>query len=255
MKLKEQVAIVVGSSRGIGKAIAKGFAREGARVVVAARTETANPRLPGTIYQTAEEIRAAGGIALPVRCDVTMEETIEAMVNTVMKEFGGIDILVNDCAISPLGGLLDLPIKHFDLTWMVNFRGYYLCSRFVIPRMIERGGGSLINITNNLAVSRAPTLMIASAIAKAAVERLTYALADEVGKYNIAVNGLKPRGPVQSEGMDFLPSHGDKSRWEPPDMMVKAAIFLAQQRAKNGISGTITSDEVLLLSHGQLSCI
>ncbi len=251
MKLKDQVAIVVGSSRGIGKAIAMGFAREGARVVVAARTETANPRLPGTIHQTAEEIRAEGGIALPVKCDVTLEETIAAMVDTAVKEFGGIDILVNDCAVSPLGSLLDLPVKHFDLTWMVNFRGYYLCSRFVLPRMIERGGGSIINITNDAAISRAPTLMIASAIAKAAVDRLTYALADEVGKYNISVNGLKPRGAVQSEGMDFLAYRRNNSRWEPPDMVVKAAIYLAQQRAKNGISGTITSDEVLLLSHGQ----
>lgn len=127
MKLEGKVCIVTGSSRGIGKAIAVGFAREGASAVAAARTETETERLPGSIHKTAEEIRSLGGHVLAVRCDVTSEEEVEEMVRKTLEEFGRIDILVNNAAVAYYAPLLEMPFKRWDPVLRVNLKGTFLC--------------------------------------------------------------------------------------------------------------------------------
>jgi len=107
VKLEGKVAIVTGSSRGIGKAIAQGFAREGASVVVAARTVVENEQLPGTIYKTAEEIKALGGQAIPIKCDITSDQSVNEMVKRTLDEFGHIDILINNAAVSYPNPVID----------------------------------------------------------------------------------------------------------------------------------------------------
>ena len=126
MKLKDKVAIVTGSSRGIGKAIALGFAKEGAKIVVAARTEVENERMPGTIYKTAEMIKAMGGQALPVKCDVTIEQDIEDMAKKALAEFGRIDILVNNSGIAYFRPAWEMPSKRWDIVLRVNLTGAFL---------------------------------------------------------------------------------------------------------------------------------
>jgi len=249
MKLSNKVAIVTGSSRGLGKAIAIGFAGEGASVVIAARTEVEGP-MPGTIYKTAEEIEALGQRAIAVRCDVTSEESVNNMVQKALAQFGHIDILVNNAGIAYYPPVVETPLKRWELVIRVNLIGAFLCTKAVLPKMVEQRRGSIINITSVSATDRGPSVTgVAYGVSKAGLERFTWGLATEVGKYNIAVNALKPKGVVDTEGMRFMLPDEDRSQWVSPDMMVKAAIFLAAQDA-TGVTGTVAFDEEICVWHG-----
>lgn len=261
MKLKDKVAIITGASRGIGKAMALGFAEEGAIIVIAARTETPRAKLPGAIGETAKEVGAKGARALAVRCDITDEGSVAEMVNSAIAAFGRIDILVNNAGAATYQPLLETEIRIWDKIMATNVRGTFLCCRFVLPHMVEQRAGSIINISSHAADSifsmtvpkdqQAPrTLMgLAYGTSKAAIQRLSVGLAAEVGKYNVAVNALKPSRAVLTEGMAVNLPEADKSQWASPANMVKAAIFLAQQDAK-GVTGQVSVDDELILAHG-----
>ncbi len=252
MILKDKVAIVTGASRGIGKAIAIGFAKEGARVIVAARSESENERLPGTIYRTVEEIKAEGGVALPVRCDVTDENSVNEMVKRAVSEFGRVDILVNNAGVAFYYPVVETPLRRWELVIRVNLTGAFLCAKAVLPMMIEQRQGSIINISSLAANERdggTVSTGLAYGVAKAGLDRFTYGLAAEVGRFNIAVNCLKPHGVVDTEGMRFWVKEEDTKGWVSPERMVKCAIFLAQQDAR-GITGRVATDEELCAWHG-----
>lgn len=250
MKLNNKIAIITGSSRGLGKAIAIGFAREGCNTIIAARSETEG-KLPGTIYETAEEIKALGKQVLALKCDVTSEESVNNMVQKVLGHFGRIDILVNNAgAASYYPSVLETPVKRWELVIRVNLIGALLCAKAVLPKMVEQTQGSIINISSVAATDRGPSAPgVAYGVSKAALERFTWGLATEVGKYNIAVNALKPKGMVDTEGMRFILPKEDWSQLASPDKMVKAAIFLAAQDAK-GVTGTVAFDEEICAWHG-----
>lgn len=252
MKLSGKVAIVTGSSRGIGKAIAIGLAKEGAKVVVAARAETENEKLPGTIYKTADEIQASGGSALPIKCDVTDERSVNDMVQKALDEFGRVDIMVNNAGVAFYYPVIETPLKRWELVLRVGLTGAFLCSKAVLPQMIEQKSGSIINISSLAADQRVLSEVstgVAYAVAKAGLDRFTRGLAEEVGRYNIAANAVKPAGVVDTEGMRLWQPDADKSRWEPPDRMVKVVIFLAGQDAK-GVTGVVATDEEFCVWHG-----
>jgi len=249
LKLSDKVAIVTGSSRGLGKAIAIGFAREGASVVIAARTGVEGP-IPGTIYKTAEEIKALGRRALPIKCDVTSEQSINDMVQKALAQFGRIDILVNNAGVAYYPPVLEIPLKRWELVIRVNLIGTFLCTKAVLPKMVEQRQGSIINISSVSATEKGSSVTgVAYGVSKAGIERFTWGLASEVGKYNIAVNALKPKGVVDTEGMRFMLPDEDQSQWVSPDRMVKAAIFLAAQDA-TGVTGTVAFDEEFCVWHG-----
>ena len=251
-KLDGKVAIVTGASRGIGKAVAIGFAKEGAKVAIAARTETqVKSGLPGTIYQTADEIKALGGQALAMKTNVMDEVEVPAMVQRVLDEWGKVDILVNNAAVAAPGPFAETTTRRWNLVIGVNLLGTFLCTKAVLPVMMKRRSGSIINTTSGAAHSRVRGVTGAAyGTAKAGIEQLTYALAAELGEYNIAVNCYHPAQGVASEGFVFnLPPEYDKSRLVGPEKMVKAAIFLAQQDAK-GVTGYVASDEELIQWHG-----
>ena len=254
------MAIVTGASRGIGKDIAIGLAKEGARVVVAARTEQER-RLPGTIHSTADEILAQGGFALPLRCDLRDEESVNWMVHRTLEELGRVDILVNNAAVGSYEPFLDTSVKLWDLVMAVDLRGPFLCCRAVLPGMVEQGSGSIVNISSQGAdhilsgtVSRGssePPDMVGQpyGVAKAALERLTKGLAAEMGRYNVAVNAVKPARPVLTEGFKLQRPEADWSLWVSSDMMVQAVIFLAKQDA-SGVTGVVATAEELIQRHG-----
>jgi len=252
VNLQGKVAIVTGGSRGLGKAIAIGFSQQGANVVIAARTEEARKGLPGTIYQTAEEIKALGLETLAVRCDVTDEESVNHMVQKTLGRFGHIDVLVNNAGIAFYAPILETPAKRWELVLKVNLVGAFLCSKAVLPHMIEQKSGSIINISSLAADERdegtVPT-GVAYAVSKAGLDRLTLGLATEVGKYNIAVNTVKPHRVVDTDGMRLWQPEADTSGWQSADMMVKAASFLATQDSK-GITGTVATDREICTWHG-----
>jgi citronellol/citronellal dehydrogenase len=248
MRLKDKVAIITGSSRGIGKAIAKGFAKEGADIVVAARTEI-EEKLPGTIHKTALEIQALGRRALPVKCDVTSEQSVNDMVQKTVQEFGHIDILVNNAGVVYTSPVLETSLKRWELILRVNSTSAFICVKAVLPKMIEQNRGSIINISSVDATLRGPSPTgIAYGVAKAGLERFTWGLAAEIGKYNIAVNALKPRGAVDTEGIRSVVPKVEL-QLDSPEKMVKAAIFLATQDA-TGATGVVATDEELCIWHG-----
>jgi citronellol/citronellal dehydrogenase len=251
-KLQDKVAIVTGSSRGLGEAIALAFAREGANIVVASLgTDENNPNLPGTMAETAEKIRALGRKALPVACNVADEQSVINMVEQTLKEFGTIDILMNNAGVAVFQPTLELTAKRFDLVMAVNVRGTFLCSKYVLPTMIKNKKGNIINMSSNIAVSNHTRKAgQVYGMAKIAIERFTYGLASEMAEHNIAVNCVKPKGTISTEGMRFQQQDpAVQAKWETSEMIEKAAIFLAQQDAQHGVSGTISTEEELCTWH------
>jgi citronellol/citronellal dehydrogenase len=251
--VRDKVAIVTGASRGIGKAIALGFAREGAKVVVAARsTQQPHEKLPGTIGETVAEIQKLGGEAVAVRCDVTDEASVDEMMQTALKSFGRIDVLVNNAAIDFPFPCVEMPLKRWEIVLRVNLTGPFLCSKAVIPVMRKQGGGSIVNITSNAGSERGSGTVGYSAIygvSKAGLDRLTWALAAEEGVNNIAVNAVKPWGVVSTEGMRMWSKPEEQVGWKSPASMVACAVFLANQDAK-GVTGCVAFDDEYVCWHG-----
>ncbi|MDP9236754.1 MAG: SDR family oxidoreductase [Chloroflexota bacterium] len=235
-KLEGKVAIVTGASRGVGEYMAREFATEGCNVVVAARTEEAGQsKLDGTIRETAAELEAMGVRALPIRCDVTDEDSIAAMVTRAMQEFGRIDILVNNAGIMAPAKLVDMPMKRWDIIWRVNVRGAIACSKAVLPQMIARNDGVIINISS-IAADQEGAGNISYMLTKHALRELTKGLAAEEAEHNIRVFALSPYGWVPTPGTLFyrldetMPSGGPML--ERPEAMGLAAIYLCGKEGK-----------------------
>jgi NAD(P)-dependent dehydrogenase (short-subunit alcohol dehydrogenase family) len=227
--LDDKVVIVTGASRGIGRVLALGFAREGARVVVAARSETTG-KLPGTIHETAELIRAAGGEALAVRCDLEREDDIRALAAQTLARYGAIDVLVNNAGLNVPRPIASLPTSLWDKIQSVNLRAPFVLSREVLPGMIARRSGSIVMVSSAQA-RRARPGAAAYAAAKAGLERFAAALAEEVREHGIAVNAIDP-GAVTSEGATALVrGRSDTTAWQSPEVVVKPILFLARQTA------------------------
>jgi NAD(P)-dependent dehydrogenase (short-subunit alcohol dehydrogenase family) len=241
VSLQGKTAFVAGASRGIGATIARTLASAGASVAVAARSEQAG-KLPGTIGSVVDSIRARGGNALAVPCDVTSEESVDAAVAGAVSEFGGIDILVANAGVLWLGPIESTPLKRWQLCLDVNLTGVFLVTKAVIPHVRARGGGSLMAVTTTgVGMPGANAYWVS----KAAAERLYLGLADDLRSDNIAVNCLSPSRVVLTEGwkagggFEIPPD-----MVEPPEAMGRAAVLLAGQDA-NGITGTVQRSEEL----------
>ena len=248
MKLKRKVAIVTGSSRGIGKAIALAFAREGASVIVAARSEVEG-RLPGTIYETVAEINALGGNALVVKTDVTMEEEVDEMVRKALDHYGHIDILINNAGVNVRSNLAEVSVKRWDLIMGVNLRGTFLCTRAVLPAMMKQSSGNIINLSSILG-TRVISGGVPYGVTKAAIERFTMGLAREVKEYNIAVNALCP-GYTDTEGARMLSPGRDYSSLQKVEIWGRYAVFLACQDASSLTGKCLIAEEIAeLISQG-----
>jgi NAD(P)-dependent dehydrogenase (short-subunit alcohol dehydrogenase family) len=245
MQLKGKVAIITGASRGIGKGIATVFAREGASVVVVARTEQAGGKLPGTIYETAEQIQAQGGTALALRCDVTSEEEVAAMVQATLEKFGHIDILVNNAGGSfTYGKVAEYPADRFDKVMALNIRGTFLCCKAVLPAMTKQGRGVIINITSGSGQHFSVPGDTVYGMSKAAVDRFTIGFANEVRKLGISVVGVQP-GMVRTEGIDLVlkGKEMDWSKWQRPEEVGPPLVWLAQQRPETFTARIVRSTD------------
>ncbi len=234
MSLQGKVAVVTGSSRGIGKGLALALASEGANVVVVGRTEApGTSRFPGTIHQTVDEIKAQGkGDAIAVRCDVTSQEDVEALVKQALDAFGRIDVLVNNAGGSfSRASIVDMPVHRWNNVMNLNVNGVFMCCKFMLPHIINQGGGSIINISSGSAVSTAPQ-GAAYAASKAAMERLSLVLAEEVRPYNISVVAYRPGG-IKTEGAVYVnPKDMDWTGWGDIHSCGPSIVWLAQQTAQ-----------------------
>ena len=230
-KMDGMVAIVTGASRGLGKAIAKEYAAEGAKVVISARRNSPTG-LPGTAVETAEQIRAAGGEAMALTCDVANEEQVMAMVGQTIDMYGQIDVLVNNAGAMVLGKtLLDIVPDEWDQSVETSLKGTYLCCRAVIPTMVEQGRGSIINIGSRMGSDHEQGGGVLYSSTKAAVHMFSYCLADEVREHNIAVNVLSPGG-LKTEGSAAIPwTQRDWEQRVEPEAVGPSAVYLALQNA------------------------
>jgi NAD(P)-dependent dehydrogenase (short-subunit alcohol dehydrogenase family) len=229
VNLSGKTAVVTGASRGIGKAISLALARAKANVVVTARTEDDSSSLPGTIYKTTKEIEDLGGKALPVRCDVTVADEVQNLVEKAVNAYGDIDILVNNAGVLYAASFLEAEISDFNNVWQVNVLGPFLCTRAVLSLMIPRKSGSIVNISSILAESTNSPHNVYSA-SKAALTRMMLKLAAEVAEHNIAVNLIYP-ALTRSEGLIARRSNDMLDDLPHPSVVGPPAVWLAAQDA------------------------
>jgi citronellol/citronellal dehydrogenase len=224
--LHGRVAIVTGASRGIGRAFALGLARAGCPVVIAAKSTTPTEKLPGSIYTVAREVEALGGQALPLPVDVRDEAQIEAMVGRTLERFGRIDVLVNNAGALWWKPVLETPPKRFDLVMGVNARAALLCCRAVLPAMIARRWGHVVNLSPPFDLAMVPG-RVAYAISKLGMTLLTHGLAEEVRPHNIAVNSLWPVTIIESQAS--INHHlGTPELWRTPAILVDCLLRIVQ---------------------------
>ena len=245
--LRDRVAIITGASRGIGRAIALGLAREGCHIVIAAKSVTSSERLPGSIHSVAKEVETLGAQALPIQVDVRDENQIEDMVAQTKAHFGRADVLINNAGALWWQPLLETPPKRFDLVMAVNARAAFLASRAVLPLMIERRWGHIINMSPPINFKMVPG-RIAYCISKFGMTLLTQGLAEEVRAHNIAVNSLWPVTIIESQA-SINWGLGSRENWRKPDILVDCVLRLTQKDPSQ-ITGQALLDEDLLRAEG-----
>jgi citronellol/citronellal dehydrogenase len=245
--LSGRVAIITGASRGIGRALALGLVREGCAVVIAAKSTESTDKLPGSIFSVAQEVEALGAQALPVAVDVRDGDAIDALAARTVERFGRIDILINNAGALWWKPLLETPARRFDLVMGVNARAAFLCSRAVLPNMIARRWGHIINMSPPLDLSMVPG-RIAYSISKLGMTLLTFGLAQEVRSHNVAVNSLWPVTIIESQASIGW-GLGTRDMWRKPDILVDCVLRLVQKEPA-AITGQALLDEDFLRSEG-----
>jgi citronellol/citronellal dehydrogenase len=251
--LSGKTLFITGASRGIGLAIAKRAAKDGANIVIAAKTTEANPKLPGTIHSAAAEIVAAGGKALPIQTDIRDEASVHAAVAQAVAEFGGIDILVNNASAISLTPTPDTPMKRFDLMFGVNVRGTYLCTQTCLPLLAKAAQAG----RNPHVLNMSPPLSmkqhwfknhVAYTMAKYGMSECTLGHSGEFKPLGIAVNSLWPRTAIATAALQMIPGV-DVNKCRTPEILSDAAYFILTSDAKSTTGNFFIDDEVLA-SHG-----
>ena len=256
-RLEGKTAIVTGASRGIGEAIAQLFASEGANVVCAARTlNEGDHMLEGSLANTVKKINDSGGRALAVATDVSTEQDCNNLVQTTVDTYGSVDILVNNAALNYYVPIVDYDVNRWMRAFAVNVHGPFMLSKFVLPYMMERGSGAIVNVSSGAAIGpgrgpyeqagRGGTMYGAS---KAALERMTQGLAQEVGESGINVSCYSPSQVVPTPGTVYfkLVDGMDDPRGEPAETMAQAALLLATEP---GVNGRVTYSQQILTEFG-----
>ena len=240
---------ITGGSRGIGLAIALRAARDGASVAIAAKTSDPNPKLPGTIHSAAEEIRAAGGTALPIQCDLRDEAQIAAAVSQAAETFGGIDILINNASAINLTPTEATPAKRFDLMFDVNVRGTFLTSQAAIPHLrasAEAGRNPHILTLSPPLSMKAKWFQhhVAYTMAKYGMSMCVLGMSEEYRKTGIAVNALWPRTAIDTAALQMIPGI-DTAACRTPEILADAAYVILNRTSKECTGNFFVDDEVL----------
>ena len=240
---------ITGGSRGIGLAIALRAARDGASVAIAAKTSEPNPKLPGTIHSAAQEIRDAGGIALPIQCDLRDEDQIAAAVNQAAQEFGGIDILINNASAINLTPTEATPAKRFDLMFDVNVRGTFLTSQAAIPHLREsaKAGRNPHILTLSPPLSMKAKWFqhhVAYTMAKYGMSMCVLGMSEEFRKTGIAINALWPRTAIDTAALQMSPGV-DTAACRTPEILADAAYVILNRESKDCTGNFFVDDEVL----------
>jgi citronellol/citronellal dehydrogenase len=240
---------ITGGSRGIGLAIALRAARDGASIAIAAKTSEPNPKLPGTIHSAAEEIRAAGGTALAIQCDLRDENQIATAIAQTAAEFGGIDILINNASAINLTPTEATPAKRFDLMFDVNVRGTFLTSQAAIPHLrasAEAGRNPHILTLSPPLSMKAKWFQhhVAYTMAKYGMSMCVLGMSEEFRKTGIAVNALWPRTAIDTAALQMIPGI-DTAACRTPEILADAAYVILNRVSKETTGNFFVDDEVL----------
>jgi len=253
MSLAGKKIFITGGSRGIGLAIAIRAAKDGAMIAIAAKTSEPNSKLPGTIHTAASEITAAGGRALAIQCDLRDENQISAAVDQAAKEFGGIDILINNASAINLTPTLQTPAKRFDLMFDVNVRGTFLTSQAVLPHLQEsaKAGRNPHILTLSPPLSMKAKWFrnhVAYTMAKYGMSMCVLGMAEEFKREKIAVNALWPRTAIDTAALAMIPGV-DTAACRTPEILADAA-YIILNRESASCSGNFFVDDEVLASEG-----
>ena len=251
MSFLQKTVFITGASRGIGKAIALRLAREGANIIIAAKSVTENPKLGGTIYSAAEEIEAAGGKALPVVCDIREEAQIEAAVKAGIDRFGGIDILINNASAIALTGTEQTETKRFDLIHSINVRGTFLVTKHCIPYLRKSANAHILTLSPPIGLK--PEWLgphIAYTISKYDMSLMTLGWAEEFKAAGIAANSLWPVTTIATAAVqNLLGGTMLSQRSRKPEIVADAAWHILSQPA-TVCTGNLFLDEQVLQANG-----
>ena len=249
--LNNKTLFVSGASRGIGLAIAKRAAQDGANIILAAKTADPHPKLPGTIYTAADEIIEAGGKALPVVCDIRDEENVRNAVNKGVEEFGGIDICINNASAIQLTGTLQTDMKRYDLMNQINARGTFLVSKVCLPHLIKSDNPHILDLSPPLDMD--PKWFgphVAYTIAKFGMSLCVLGMAEEFKGEGVAVNALWPRTAIATAAIkNALGGDEVMNISRTPEIMGDAAYVILTKDSKE-FSGNFCIDDNLLAENG-----
>ena len=243
--LSGKTLFISGASRGIGLAIALRAARDGANIVIAAKSDVPNPKLPGTIHTAASAVEAAGGKALAIKCDIRDEANVRAAVNATVAHFGGIDILVNNASAIWLAGTLDTPMKRFDLMQEVNARGSFLCAQACLPHLLKSANPHILTLAPPPSLAPhwwAPH--VGYTLAKMGMSFVTLGLAGEFGPRGVAVNALWPHSIIATDALNMIPGI-DVTRCRKPQIVADAAHAILVRTAQGFHAQFLLDEEVL----------
>ena len=245
--LKGKTMFISGGSRGIGLAIAKRAAQDGANIIIAAKTAEPHPKLPGTIYSAAEEIEEAGGKALPVVCDIRDDKAVKAAVAAGVEKFGGIDLCVNNASAISLTPTLQTPMHRFDLMHQINTRGTFLVSQTCLPHLLESDNPHILNLSPPLnMLEKWFKNHVAYTMAKFGMSMCVLGMAGEFREKGVAVNALWPRTVIATAAVKILLG-GDEmiKRSRKPEIMADAAHFILTQPSREFTGNFCIDDEVM----------
>ncbi|WP_027000857.1 SDR family oxidoreductase [Eisenibacter elegans] len=251
MNFKGKTVFITGASRGIGKAIGLRLAREGANIVIAAKTAEPHPKLPGTIFSAAEEVEAAGGKALPLVVDVRDEQQVQEAVEKAVATFGGIDILVNNASAIQLTGTLETEMKRYDLMHQINTRGTFLTSQKCLPYLLKSENPHVLNLSPPLNMEErwfAPH--VAYTMAKFGMSMCVLGMAGEYRKQGVAFNALWPLTTIATAAVqNLLGGEQMVSKSRTPEIMADAAYAIFSKNSRE-CTGNFFIDEHLLRAEG-----
>jgi citronellol/citronellal dehydrogenase len=237
---------ITGASRGIGLAIALRAARDGANIVIAAKSVRSRDKLPGTIYTAAEQIEAAGGRALPLATDIREEEQIQAAVAQAVDRFGGIDILVNNASAIYLAGTEQTPLKRFDLMLAVNVRGTFACTQACLPHLKRAANPHILTLSPPLDLN--PGWFrdhVAYTISKYGMSMCVLGMAEELREAGIAVNALWPRSVIATAALAMLGGQVPPEQCRRPQIVADAAHAILCRDSRSCTGRFFLDEEVL----------
>ncbi|PHS61567.1 MAG: short chain dehydrogenase [Thalassobium sp.] len=248
--LNNKTIIITGASRGIGREIALACARDGANIVIAAKSDEPNPKLEGTIHSVAREVEEAGGQALAIKVDVRSEEDVDNLIEKTVERFGGIDAIINNAGAIALAGVESTPLKKLDLMMQVNFRAVFLLSQKALPYLKKSDNPHILSLCPPLDMDRRWLRNHSPyTLTKYGMSMLTLGMSDEFKRYGISVNALWPRTVIHTAATSF----GGKQSFDRarnPLIMADAAHTLLQTSARE-ITGQLLIDEDFLRSRGE----